>query len=412
MSAIDQTMPDTRGRRVLVAASAVATVVLAAVMLPRVDVSRVTVPIDFLAFWAAGKLNADGANPYDPVAVRAVQTDTGYDHKTAVIMWNPPWLLAATMPLGQIPVRVAFLLWMVLNTVLVVVAADLLWRGFGGPDRLRWVGWGLAVTFAPTTFIISSGQVTVPCLLGLGGFVAASRAGRPGLAGAAAALTAIKPHLLALFGLALLLDAITTRFGRRAVLAGGAVVAAATLAAMAANPAVVAQYVGAATAPGSADHQGLADWVHPTPGSYLRSAVAPESFAVQLVPLAVGAAAAVVVWWRRGRAWDWPGSVPGLVVGSLLVAPYGAWSYDLVLLLVPVLAVAARLAADPAVPAAAQRVAVGWYSALTGGLFLCLLYAGIVVERHFVVVTPFVAVGMAAVAAAARGSVVPARVPA
>jgi hypothetical protein len=344
-----------------------------------------------------------------------VQAQAGRDDGLAVMMWNPPWLLAVVMPLGQLPVRPAFLVWLVLNTAMVAAATDLLWRGFGGPARLRWVGWGLAVGFAPITFVLISGQVTLLCLLGLGGFVAASRAGRPGLAGAAAALTAIKPHLLALFGLALLLDAVGNRFGRRAVLAGGAVLAAAVLTAMAANPAVVAQYVGAAAGPGSADHRGLAEYVHPTLGSYLRSAVAPEVFAVQLAPLAVGVVAVVVVWWRRGRAWDWPGSVPWLVLGSMLVSPYGAWSFDLILLLVPVLAVAARLAADPAAGATARRVAVGWYAAVTGGLFLCLLYAGIVVEHHFVVVTPLVALGVIAVTAAAgwrsvRGPVGPVRV--
>ncbi len=354
------------------------------------DRGRAGVPVDFLAFWAAGRLNLSGADPYDPAGVRHVQLAAGYDPGEAVMMWNPPWLLAAVMPLGALRPEVGHPAWQMIQFALVGLSADQLWVAFGGPLRRRWAAWLAALGFAPTAFLVGSGQVTSLSLAGLAGFLALRRAGRPGLAGVAAALTACKPHLLALFGLALALDAVRSRAGRSALVAGGLAVLAATLAAAAPNPAVAEQYAAALTAPSSADHRAPADWRHPTPGSYLRAAVAPNSFAAQLAPLAAGVTALLVVWWRR-PGWDWDRALPWLVLGSLLAAPYGAWSYDLVLLLVPVLAVAARLPAG----GRAAVLALALFAGVSAALFACLVWPTRVHEATYVWVTPAVLIGYA-----------------
>ena len=74
-------------RVVLVAALAACALMLAA--LP------VTLPHgDFDEYWAAGRLNAGGRNPYDAAAMLQEQRLNGWPESRPVMMYNPPWTLA------------------------------------------------------------------------------------------------------------------------------------------------------------------------------------------------------------------------------------------------------------------------------------------------------------------------------
>src|SRR5262245_28491691 len=88
------------------------------------------VPKDFPEYWASGRLNLRGDNPYDPAALLAEQRLADPDRPTAVMMWNPPPALAVYMPLGAMPFRHAGLLWIGLQLLAVMVASDLLWRAY------------------------------------------------------------------------------------------------------------------------------------------------------------------------------------------------------------------------------------------------------------------------------------------
>lgn len=301
-------------------------------------------PRDFLEYWAAGAVVARGGNPYDPAELLAEQRRADPDRDAAVMMWNPPWSLAVYVPVGRLPVRWATLVWVGLQLAAVMVACDLLWRVYRGPARLRWVPQLLGLTFAPVVWTVLYGQNTGLLLLGLAGFVHFRAAGKPVPAGVCAALTALKPHLLAVFGVLLVLDAITRR-GAAALAAGGATLLAALGFVLALNPDVLAQFVSAVRHP-TEGAVPLSEWVLPVAAYWLRHFVAPDQFWVQFVPCAaacVGFAA-----WRlwRGKEWDWPAALPAVVWASVLATPYGGWVFDLTVLLVPAVAAAARLAAD------------------------------------------------------------------
>src|SRR5204863_239149 len=56
---------------------------------------------DFAEYWAAGKLNLSGGNPYDADRLTALQSPAGPpDDEPAIIMWNPPPTLTFVMPFG------------------------------------------------------------------------------------------------------------------------------------------------------------------------------------------------------------------------------------------------------------------------------------------------------------------------
>lgn len=322
-------------RRALLAAGVVVLAVACARLGEHLFLGGLNAPLDFAEYWTAGHLNAAGENPYSGSNVRSVQRSLGLDD-TAIMMWNPPWALSLVMPVGAMPFRTAYGAWVLVNLALLAASAELLWRGFDGPPRWRWAAHLTALTFGPTVFLIGSGQITGFVLFGLAGFLYFARRERPVCAGACAALTAVKPHLLALFAVWLLLEATRSAFGRKVLLGGLLVGLLACVPPTLANPDVWQQYLDAARGPSSADHHHVADWKPPVVGWWLRQAVPGEPFAAQWLPLAVAVAA--FAWWWRKHPLPW---VVGL---SLLAAPYGAWSFDLVLLLVPVLATAAGVA--------------------------------------------------------------------
>ena len=355
-------------------------------------------PLDFTAFWVAGHLLAEGENPYDPARVRALQHSLGLED-TAIVVWNPPWTLTLVLPIGMLPFRAAYGVWVLVNVALVAASVELLWRGFGGKPGRRWVAYLLAVTFVPTTFLIGSGQITAVVLFGLAGFLYCVRNDRPLLAGAFAALTAIKPHLLVLFALSLLLETARSASGRKIVAAGVAVGLLACLPVTLANPGVWEDYLHAVTAPSSADHHHPADWAPPLLGWWLRQATPGRPFWVQWLPLVI--AVGLLAWYfganrlRRQPTTANPAfslaTFPWLVGFSLLAAPYGVWQHDLVLLLVPVLAVAARLVDRPDSVAIATGLA--WFGSVTAvSLVMMLEKAG---SRWFVWFVPCVLLGCA-----------------
>ncbi len=296
-------------------------------------------PDDFVEYWAAGRLNAAGQDPYSPELLLPLQRLAGRDTDEAIMMWNPPWTLPLVMPLGLLPARVAQLLWLLVNLAAVLFCADWLWRFLDGPPKLRWLAWLLALTFLPTAFALQAGQITPLVLLGVVGFLRFHRI-NGWLAGACCLLIAVKPHLLYLFWPALWFWGIQQK--RWGAFLGGLLTGAAALGvAIACNPSVLAQYHDALA------HRPPEQWVSPTAGALLRLVFGEGHFWLQFVPTLAGLAWFVPHWLRHRRSWDWAEQTPLLIMVSLLTASYGAWPFDLVVLLLPLLAVAVRVALRP-----------------------------------------------------------------
>jgi len=286
-------------------------------------------PDDFVEYWAAARLTLAGGNPYDPEQLLPLQRDAGRATDEAVMMWNPPWSLTAVLPLGLLPAREAQLLWLAVNLVAAGWCGGRLWLLFGGDPARRWVGWAAALGFVPTLFALQSGQIGPLLLLGAVLFLEAERRGWPALAGAATVLLAIKPHLAYLVWAALGMVWLTRRDrASTRMLVGGALTGLlATAVPLLFAPHVLAQY---ADAMGNRPPD---QWVSPTLGTVLRLLFGEGRFGLQFVPVAAGLAWFAWHWRRAGRTWDWAEQLPLLLLVSFVTAPYGAWPFDLVLLL-------------------------------------------------------------------------------
>ena len=296
-------------------------------------------PYDYVQYWTAGRQLLDGRNPYDPDELIEMQRSMFAGHLKTVMMWNPPWTLPIALPFAALPWRLAQFLWLGLQLVAVLVSADLLWRIYGGKADDRWVSWVIALTFGPTLFLLLLGQISGLLLLGIAGFLYFVRNERPISAGCCVALTAIKPHLLALLGLFIILEAFRGKSTRRTILAGALVIVVGGVLPVFWNHDVWSQYFEAMRRPPSDHFETMQEFEHPTIGYELRLLITGEPFAAQFIPFGIAMTAAPLVWFVRRREWRWREAMPMIVLVSVLTAAYGAWAFDLVVLLLPVLQV-------------------------------------------------------------------------
>ena len=160
---------------------------------------------DFLAYWSASRLLAQGENPYDPDALATLQQAVRpqrYQEQGAVLpAWNPPWLLILFLPISLLPFSIATGVWIACNGILGGMSAALAWGQVVRPFDAR--GY-LFVLFAGLVFpsflvTVAIGQVTVLVLIGMLSSIVLIQSRREWLAGAALLLCGIKPHLCFLF---------------------------------------------------------------------------------------------------------------------------------------------------------------------------------------------------------------------
>ena len=104
---------------------------------PRFGDAAVLRPFDYMQYHSAGRAVLRGQNPYDGRVLYPLQKEIGTNWDDPVMMWNPPWTLPITLPLGAMHWRIGQLLWFAANFAAVAGSALLLWRSFGGPRDRR-----------------------------------------------------------------------------------------------------------------------------------------------------------------------------------------------------------------------------------------------------------------------------------
>jgi hypothetical protein len=308
----------------------------------RITATWFSQPIDdYVQYWASGRLNATGGNPYSPQELlalekaiglaEAVQEAAGLRADEPIMMWNPPWTLSVTMPFALLDFPASRTLWFVAEFLIIVTCADWLWCIYEGPRRLRWLAWLLAITFYPTLVVILQGQISPFVLLGMVGFLYFQQQAMALAAGALAALGGVKPHLVYLFWVALILTGLD-RCGRRRVLGCTTAGLLATALPLACNPAVLQQYW-------TAIHtlQTPAGAYSPTLGSLLRLSFGENLTWLHVLGPVAGLGWVLWYWIRHRKAWAWDEQLPLLLIVSLLTSYYGGWTVDRVVLLIPVI---------------------------------------------------------------------------
>jgi len=337
---------------------------------------------DFAEYWAAGRLNAAGRNPYDPAAMLREQEQIGWRQPGPVMMYNPPWTLALAMPLGALEFQIARSIWLPTQILITLWCASRLWILYGGAPRYLTAVLVLALLWAPTPIALRMGQVSPVVLLGLVGFLWWWSRRHDVAAGIFFALTAVKPQLVALVWVPFFLWAVVDR--RWKVLVGAAAcIVGASVVALSTNPGVFMQYQHLmALAPPTLEFES------PNIATIVRRATGTAGSWPQFVPTCLGAAAVGVIWYRRRATWDWRRQLPGLVLVSCLLTSYGGWAFDLVVLLVPIIATAAIVVRS----GSKSRVAVGGAVFLAVSSLTFAMHEAHVRQAAFLWMTPAVAI--------------------
>ena len=306
---------------------AVGFVVAATALLVRLDVRAGTgLPVgghDFVAYWSAGEVAAEGGDPYDEPTLQRVQEEIHprYEHGPQRY-WNPPWALVLLAPVLGFSFEVSTALWLVLSLLAGVGCVVVSWRLFVEDSwAIPPVALAVALAFHPFIEALALGQMSVLVTLAVLAGMLALREGRDAAAGALLALAVVKPQVGLLVGVVIAVHLIAAQRWR--VLTSGALTAAAlVLASRALHPSV---WAGWDPAGGSPTH-----WHSATITGWLRATLQPDGGDPPTWPLVVVPAAAVLVtglWALRHRDLiRWP-AIPVLLVLSVLVAPY-AWLAD------------------------------------------------------------------------------------
>lgn len=253
---------------------------------------------DYMTYQTAASIVLEGRGDclYTVACQSRVQHDLIGDEPSftngALPFTSPPWLAALVLPLGKVPLGVAFTLFTLLSVLLLALAA---WRLAWGGAVTRLIAVALVLSAWPTTMGVIRGQSTLAAAALLGLSAGAATLGGAGRAGAFAGLAALKPTLLPLWLIRLAVD----RRWRSLAVATAVVAALVVLAAIVVSPRVVAEYPAYLfNLAGSADTVGIhVEQMINWRGAALRLGADPALAGIGIVLTLI--AVAVAWWWAR-----------------------------------------------------------------------------------------------------------------
>ena len=281
---------------------------------------------DFVAYWAAARLQLNGENPYSEPSLLGLQKSVGWKQSGPLIGFNPPWALSFAIPFSLFSYPIARVLWLVTGVATVVFCTDWAWRFYGSPGESRRLAWMLGGTFLPVLMALSMGQIAPLMLLGVTGFLLFTSRGQWIKAGAVLVMLALKPHLFYLFWVALLVWVVDRRQWNLCWGAAASLLLT-TMIPLVFNPMLLRQYwdmIGNEAPP--------LVWLTPTLATYIRSWFGTSGLWMQFFPMLAGCVWLVFYWRRHRQTWDWKLQMPVLLLVSLATVSYG-WVFDQVVLL-------------------------------------------------------------------------------
>ena len=319
---------------------------------------------DFIEYWTAAHLFVHKQNPYSLNAMMEQQRALGWNAPDPLMVMSPPQILPLLVPLGLLrSFALARVMWLWLSALILVLALMILSEVYGATEHEQRNVMFAAAFFFPVWLCFVLGQIAPLLLLGVAGFLWFERRGCLFMAGAALAVTTLKPHLFYLVWITVLLWAVEKREIR--MLAGaGLSSCVAIVAALTVDGLVLSQYLALV--------QSSYIWAYLSGlGGLLRLILRGRHHFVQFAPMLPGLGA-LIWYWRGHRAhWIWRDNLPFVLTLSLLTAAYG-WPFDELVLLLPIVMVAVRCTSD----SKTRRTAVAWLLTISLASFAAVLVQG------------------------------------
>jgi glycosyl transferase family 87 len=318
---------------------------------------------DFSGVWSGPSTYLLGVSPWDPTRYSDVAISLGTKTPDALVYDYMPWVMFGMLPFALVPLEVAGWIWMLLSMAAATFALRGMLRAYLPGLPVPHFALGLALFVGQPGFhAVVLGQWSLMLMSGVAAVILAIRAGKPALAAIPSLLFLAKPQLFVFTVLGLAYGALRRPVYRRYVLIAGAI----------ALVVVVVSWL--------AVGDWLSAWLADIPGRRtLRSAVL-QSALNELIGPAGRVLAAVLILagaWFASRFE--PGSDASLAAWTSLSSAGAiySWSYDQVLLFVPIVITAGILARTSS--RAAVRFALAWAFVL---LIVSPIFYAIGVARH------------------------------
>ena len=346
----------------------IALFVLVLVILYAVELPKKIGVTDFRGYWSTSYLLSQSENFSDSDLLLQVQRElVGLDKPYPIKTWNPPWVLVWLLPYAVLPFKFATKLWLFTNIMLLVLGVAACWQVVvEQQDHLkRWIWLPLiaAIVFPSTLVAIRFGQVNLVVFAGLVGFLWFYQREQDVLAGTALALTMVKPHLvylaLPIIFLYLLKE---RRFLIMGVFAG--VLVGSIILVFMLRPGFLNEYL-ASTQEGN-----LFKWQTPTTTTYLSIVMGvPWIRLIGVILIPIG----MIAWYFWFERLGIVVFTEIAVLFSVITMPFG-WSYDYVVLLLPLSQIIAWLLMD-IVPKLERAAIVGLLLMMYGIYYRQRIYA-------------------------------------
>jgi hypothetical protein len=318
---------------------------------------------DFSGFWSGPAAYLHGVSPWDPTRYSDVAVALGTKTPDALVYDYMPWTMFGLVPFALVPLEVAGWIWMVLSMAAATFALRGLLRAFVPGLVAPHAALGLALFVGQPGFhAVVLGQWSLVLMSGVAAIVLALRRGRPELAAFPSLLLLIKPQVFVFSALGLAFGALRRPLFRRYVL----VTAALALLVVLVTWLIVGDW--------------LTPWLADIPGRRTeRSAVLLSALSELIGPAGRVLAALLILAGAFVATRFTPGSDASLAAW-LSLSSAGAiysWSYDQVLLFVPIVLAAGVLL--PSSRVRATRFLLAWAAVFI--VVSPILYA-IGVARH------------------------------
>jgi hypothetical protein len=295
---------------------------------------------DFVEYWTSAHQLVNGGNPYSPRQILRLEVDLGWKNTNLPLMnLAPPWALLIAGPLGLFhSYRLAFVVWTGLLAFVAWVATRMLFSIYSPGKRIFPSDQGaLVFTFIPAVAGLWYAQMTPLILFGLAGFLWFEEKKREMVAGMCLALATVKPQLLYLLWFALLLDSWQRRKWK-VLMSFAAAIGLLSGAVALIHRQIFAEYLDLASSGYVRIWPSALGGILRIPFGYVNG-----NFAWQFVAPAVGTIWFLWYWSAHREGWNWKERIPELLTVSVLTSIYG-WYSDQILLMVPVVAIAAKYA--------------------------------------------------------------------
>lgn len=280
--------------------------------------------VDFRPYWSSTYLLARGEDFGSLAKMDAVErTLTGWDKPYTMSAWFAPIGNVILLPYTLFSFPRAVYYWLLTNIVVVFSSALLLWRN---RKRRAWLPLIVTFGFSMTLISLMYGQVNTLVLLGIALFLHFVSQKRHFAAGASLVLTTVKPHLVILTLPLLLVDLLRRKQWRALTGFCGALTGCVAVLFLLNPPWLQHFYNVVAFGMGT---------FRETPTLNGLLVAAGERVLGKWLWIG-GLLTALLLWRLRGKDWDQRSMIDVSILAGLMLAPVG-WSYDQVMLLVPLL---------------------------------------------------------------------------